>query len=46
MSAEKGNRNSDVVFLAIPWSLGAISKVVGAIPWAFGAIPWALGAIP
>ena len=46
MSAERGNKNSNVVFLAIFWSLGAIPKVVGAILWAFGAIPWSLGAIP
>ena len=45
MSVERG-KNSNVVFLAIPWSLDATPKVVVAIPWAFGAIPWALGAIP
>ena len=52
MSAERGNKDSNVVFLAIPWSLGAFPKVVGAIPWALGsisqaleAIPWAFGAI-
>ena len=52
MSAERGNKDSNVVFLAIPWSLGAFPKVVGAIrracraiPWVLGAIPWGLGAI-